>query len=150
MSVLEYCIREARLCWPIIHTLFGFKQVCGFYFLIKNICIHLYSHSVKQYPVMAALIHANKHLRKPKGQSRMDNPETLGVHKTQDEEKQNTKLKRWATQIPPKSEGELRCSQMESSSCFLQDTLCYSYIQSSLVKVLAVIFRGKKNLLFLF
>jgi hypothetical protein len=80
----------------------------------------------------------------------MDNPETLGVHKTQDEEKQNTKLKRWATQIPPKSEGELRCSQMESSSCFLQDTLCYSYIQSSLVKVLAVIFRGKKNLLFLF
>jgi hypothetical protein len=43
---------------------------------------------------MAALIHANKHLRKPKGQSRMDNPETLGVHKTQDEEKQNTKLKR--------------------------------------------------------
>ena len=59
-----------------------------------------------------------------KGQSRMDNPETLATfgytrHRRKTNKTQLRKLKWWATWTPPKSWGEPRSSQWVSSSCLL-------------------------------
>jgi hypothetical protein len=71
----------------------------------------------------------NKGERKPKWQSRMDNPEkraTLSTHYTgwrQPKQKtKHRKLKRLVTRTPSHTRGELGCSQRISSSCLLQDT----------------------------
>jgi hypothetical protein len=58
----------------------------------------------------------NRRQRKPKGQSSMDNPDTLATLCTQDtDRRKNTtqlgKLKRWATQTQPKSSGGPMCRE---------------------------------------
>ena len=76
-----------------------------------------------------------KRQRKPKGQSRMDNPEKLVTLGTQDEDKkknnktinkkkqkkrqQHRKVKRFATPIPTIIGGEPKWSRRVSSSCLL-------------------------------
>ena len=58
----------------------------------------------------------NKCSRKLKGQSRMDNTETLITYGTQDKGRRQTKqkIKRWATQTPQNTRDERMCSRRES------------------------------------
>ena len=70
-----------------------------------------------------------KRQRKPKGKSRMDNPETLETLSTQDTRRRQTKqktqhrkLKRWTTRTSQNTGGELMCLQRVERSCHLEDT----------------------------
>jgi len=83
------------------------------------------------------LTFGNKRQRKPKGQSRMDNPGKLATLGTQDTGRrqaihknitQHRKLKRLRRKTQPKPVGELSCTRRVSSSRFLRHSPCYSYI----------------------
>jgi hypothetical protein len=95
-----------------------------------KICPTRMNHAVR-----VVFLYTNKRERKPKEQSRMENPDILATLGTQEtgrrQTKQNTrhrKLKRWATRTPPKTQHRklkrwatrTHQNHMVSSSCFIR------------------------------
>ena len=76
---------------------------------------------------LTLVLYKTRHLRKPKGQSRMDNPKTLvtlgtrhtGQRQIKQTKTQHRKLKRWAEWTPLKTRSEPMCSQIVSSFSLL-------------------------------
>jgi hypothetical protein len=101
--------------------------------------VHVVQNLIAFYVVSNLLrVYENKRSRKPKGQSSLDNLETLAILGIQEKDRQNTKqhrkLKRWATQIPLKTEGEPRCWWRVNSSCLLLDTRHVEFMMQHLME----------------
>ena len=106
---------------PVSYLIFSILPFLFMNFKVFYFLVFLTSH----------ILWLNKHWRKPRGKSRMDNSETLATLGTQDtgwrqaKQKytiQNTKT--MSTGTPPKARGEPRCLWRVSSSCCTCIYLC--------------------------